>query len=66
MTSIIDIEKLTVPQREHRDGCPAGRAEAFPSVRADGSEAVVVRCIDCGGQAVFENYENGATDAGER
>jgi len=59
-TETIDTETLKVPPREHRDGCPALRTETFPSRSASGPAAVVVRCVDCGGQAVYEKGDANA------
>jgi len=49
------IEK-TLPEADHRHACPAApdRVETYPARRADGSEVVVVRCVDCAAQAIFE------------
>jgi hypothetical protein len=52
-----EIENTTtLPDREHRHGCPAEpeRTETYPAARGDGSEVEVTRCIDCGGQSVRE------------
>ena len=49
-----DHQRPTLPARSHHDGCPAERVETFTARRADGTAAVVVRCIDCGGQSVTD------------
>ncbi|MEX0993432.1 MAG: hypothetical protein WDZ37_05495 [Solirubrobacterales bacterium] len=51
------MKQLELPAREHADGCPAEREETF--TRPEG--VVVVRCIDCGGQAT---YDRGAIEEG--
>jgi hypothetical protein len=46
-------EQLKLPDRLHLDGCPANKQETFEAARPDGERLVVVRCIECGGQAIF-------------
>jgi len=41
---------LTLPEAEHRNGCPA-RAERIESFDGD-RRSRIVRCQDCGGQSV--------------
>jgi len=55
---------VTVPAREHREGCPATRAEEFTITPPEGPPVRVLRCIDCGGQVVLGQPE-GEDDADE-
>ena len=51
------MTESTMPDREHRVGCPATRVESYPHKAADGREVVVTRCCDCGAHLVFEREE---------
>lgn len=52
------MNERELPVGEHAHGCPAGRTESYPVRRADGSDVVVVRCLDCGGQAIYEKGDD--------
>lgn len=52
-------DRPTLDERDHREGCPAERIEAYQAVRPataqrEATPVVVTRCIDCGGEAVKE------------
>jgi hypothetical protein len=61
------MNDVELPAREHLDGCPAERIETFSATRPSGEKLVVVRCISCGGQAIYSapaDNDEEASDAG--
>lgn len=53
---------MTLPAREHQDGCPADREESFETRRPNGQVVVVTRCLLCGGQTVMPKREEADDD----
>lgn len=50
------IPTLTLPDYAHQAGCPCARVETFRVRRPQGLDpAVVVRCVECGAQAVEDD-----------
>ena len=59
------MKDLELPDRGHMDGCAGERIERYPADRpanerrgTTAQKVTVVRCIDCGGEVVYDQEGN--------